>query len=201
MTGKSGGVPRVAFVPPAGAVQEFKVETASFDAGTGHTAGAAVNVTLKSGTNSLKGETYYYLRRDELSATDYFVNKYGGTKPSVKYDRPGFNVGGPIRIPHVYEGHDRTFFFGAVEWLYDQFPEPGPRTVPTAAMRNGDFSSLLSQNIIIYDPATAQLVNERVVRTPFAGNVIPGTRVNPIAAAMLKDFPLANQPGDVQDRH
>src|SRR5205823_8002705 len=116
---------RVAFVPPAGAVQEFKVETASFDAGTGHTAGAAVNVTLKSGTNSLKGETYYYLRRDELSATDFFVNKAGGTKPSVKYDRPGFNVGGPVRVPGLCNGHDRTVFCGSVEWLYDHFPEPG----------------------------------------------------------------------------
>jgi hypothetical protein len=62
---------RVAFVPPAGAVQQFKVGTASFDAGDGHTAGAVVNVTLKSGTKSLKGESYYYLRRDELSATDF----------------------------------------------------------------------------------------------------------------------------------
>src|SRR5437899_1213231 len=192
---------RVAFVPPAGAVQEFRVGTASFDAADGHTAGAVVNVTLKSGTNSLKGETYYYLRRDELSATDYFVNKVGGTKPSLKYNRPGFNLGGPVRIPHVYEGHDRTFFFGAVEWLYDQFPEPGPRTVPSAAMRGGDFSALLAQNIIIYDPATAQLVNGRVVRTPFAGNIIPSNRINPIAAAVMKYFPLPNQPGDLQGRN
>src|SRR5205823_2229222 len=125
MTSKSCGAPRVAVGPPAGAVQGFKGETASFDASTGHTAGAAVNVTLKSGTNNLKGETYYYLRRDELSATDFFVNKAGGTKPSVKYDRPGFNVGGPVRIPGVCNGHDRTVFCGSVEWLYDHFPEPG----------------------------------------------------------------------------
>src|SRR5438067_12285233 len=89
---------RVAFVPPAGAVQEFKVSTASFDAAEGHTAGATAHVTLKSGTNSLKGESYYYLRRDALSATDFFVNKTGGTKPSLKYNRPGGFVGGPVRI-------------------------------------------------------------------------------------------------------
>src|SRR5262249_35601750 len=123
MTSKSGGVPRVAYVPPAGAVSEFKVNTASFDAADGHTAGAMVNVTLKSGANTLKGESYYYLRRDALSATDFFVNRSGGTKPSLTYDRPGGNLGGPIR-------RDRTFFFGAVEWLYDEFPEPGQRTVP-----------------------------------------------------------------------
>ena len=80
---------RVAFVPPAGAVQEFKVSTASFDAADGHTAGALVNVTLKSGTNSLKGEAYYYMRRDRFEATDFFIKKAGQPKPKVTYDRPG----------------------------------------------------------------------------------------------------------------
>ena len=136
---------RVAFVPPAGAVQEFKVETASFDAADGHTAGAMVNVTLKSGTNALKGEGYYYMRDESLSATDFFVNRSGGTKPSLGYDRFGGHLGGPVVIPGLYNGRDRTFFFGAIEWLYDEFPEPGPRTVPTEAMRNGDFSALLAQ--------------------------------------------------------
>ncbi len=185
---------RVAFVPPAGAVQQFKVGTATFDAGDGHTAGAVVNVTLKSGTNSLKGESYYYLRRDSLSATDFFVNKTGGTKPDLKYDRPGGYLGGPVRS-------NRTFFFGAVEWLYDTFPEPLPQTVPTQAMRNGDFSALLAQGTIIYDPATAQQVGARVVRQPFPGNIIPANRISPIAAAVLKYFPLPNQTADNQGRN
>src|SRR4051794_949231 len=115
---------RVAFVPPAGAVQEFKVETASFDAASGHTAGATVNVTLKSGTNRFSGSGYTYYPSDALAATDFFVNKTGGEKPSLKYKRPGGNAGGPLVVPGLYDGHDRTFFFGAVEWLYDQFPEP-----------------------------------------------------------------------------
>jgi hypothetical protein len=185
---------RVAFVPPAGAVQQFKVGTASFDAADGHTAGAVVNVTLKSGTNSLKGESYYYMRRDSLSATDFFVNKTGGTKPDLKYNRPGGYLGGPVRP-------NRTFFFGAVEWLYDTFPEPLPQTVPTQAMRNGDFSALLAQGTIIYDPATATQSGARVVRTPFPGNIIPANRINPIAAAVLKYFPLPNQTADNQGRN
>jgi TonB dependent receptor len=185
---------RVAFVPPAGAVQQFKVGTASFDAADGHTAGAVVNVTLKSGTNSLKGEGYYYLRRDELSATDFFVKKSGTAKPDLKYDRPGGYLGGPLRA-------NRTFFFGAVEWLYDTFPEPLPQTVPTQAMRSGDFSALLAQGTIIYDPATAQQVGARVVRQPFPGNIIPANRINPIAAAVLKYFPLPNQRADNQGRN
>src|SRR5262245_21843414 len=182
---------RVAFVPPAGAVQQFKVGTATFDAGDGHTAGAIVNVTLKSGTNSLKGEGYYYVRRDELSATDFFVNKSGSTKPDLKYDRPGGFLGGPIRS-------NRTFFFGAVEWLYDTFPEPLPQTVPTQAMRSGDFSALLAQGTIIYDPATATQVGGRVVRQPFPNNVIPANRINPIAAKLLQYYPLPNQAADNQ---
>ena len=148
---------RVAFVPPAGAVQEFKVETASFDAGSGHTAGATVNVTLKSGTNALKGSGYTYYRSEKLAQTDFFVLKSKAAKPKLGYKRPGFTLGGPVVIPGLYDGHDKTFFFGAVEWLYDEFPEPLSQTVPTQAMRNGDFSALLAQGIVIHDPLTAQI--------------------------------------------
>lgn len=187
---------RVAFVPPAGAVQEFKVETASFDAASGHTAGATVNVTLKSGTNALKGTGYTYYRSEKLSETDFFVLKAGAEKPKLGYKRPGFTVGGPLVIPGLFDGHDKTFFFGAVEWLYDRFPEPLSQTVPTQAMRNGDFSALLGQGIVIYDPLTAQTVGARVVRQPFAGNIIPANRLNPIAQKVLSYYPLPNQPGN-----
>ena len=187
---------RVAFVPPAGAVQEFKVETASFDAASGHTAGATVNVTLKGGTNQLKGSGYTYYRSDKLAAPDFFVKKNGTAKPGLSYKRPGGYFGGPLVIPGLYDGHDKTFFFGAVEWLYDLFPEPLPQTVPTQAMRNGDFSALLAQDILIYDPLTAQEVGARVVRQPFAGNIIPAGRINPIAQKILGYYPLPNQPAD-----
>ncbi len=107
---------RVAFVPPAGAVQEFKVETASFDAASGHTAGATVNVTLKSGTNAFAGSAYTYYRSEKLAETDFFVKQAGAEKPKLGYKRPGGSLGGPVVIPGLYDGHDRTFFFGAVEW-------------------------------------------------------------------------------------
>jgi hypothetical protein len=188
---------RVAFVPPAGAVQEFKVSTASFDASEGHTAGAMVNVTLKSGTNRVKGEGYYYKRDDKLSAPDFFVKKSGTAKPGLGYDRFGFNLGGPVWLPG-YNGRDRSFLFGAVEWLYDEFPEPGPQTVPTEKMRNGDFSELLAQGIQIYDPLTAVTSGARVVRTAFPGNIIPQNRISPIAQQVLKYFPLPNQAGNAQ---
>ena len=187
---------RVAFVPPAGAVSEFKVSTASFDASEGHTAGAMVNVTLKSGTNRIRGEAYEYMRRDRFSSTDFFVKKAGAEKPKVTYDRPGFSLGGPVVVPGLYDGHDKTFAFGAVEWLYDEFPEPGPRTVPSLKMRSGDFSELLAQNIQIYDPASAQAVGGRVVRTAFPGNIIPPSRLNSTALQLLKYFPEPNQAGN-----
>jgi hypothetical protein len=193
---------RVAFVPPAGAVQEFKVETATFDAQQGHTAGANVNVTLKSGTNRIKGEAYYHYRDEALSANDFFLDRAGVPKDNTDYKRYGFTLSGPARLGKIYDGRDRTFFLGSFEWLYDQFPEPGQFTVPTAAQRNGDFSALLSQGIVIYDPLTAvRLANGRVQRTPFAGNIIPSTRISPIARAILGYYPMPNQDGDAQGRN
>ena len=86
---------RVAFVPPAGAVQEFKVETATFDAQQGHTAGATVNVTLKSGTNTFKGDGYYHYRDEVLSGNDFFLERAGRPKDDTGYKRYGFTAGGP----------------------------------------------------------------------------------------------------------
>jgi Carboxypeptidase regulatory-like domain len=168
---------RVAFVPPAGAVSEFKVETASFDAQQGHTAGATVNVMIKSGTNALKGEGYWYYRDDKLSKNDFFLEAAERPKAAMSYDRFGGFTGGPIL-------KNRTFFFAAVEWLYDEFPEPGQFTVPTEKMRNGDFSELLAAGITIYDPATAvRRADGRIERQPFPGNIVPVSRISPSRAS------------------
>src|SRR4029450_13043660 len=117
-----------ALVRRAGAVSEFKVETASFDAQQGHTAGANVNVTIKSGTNDLKGEGYWYYRDDKLSKNDFFLDAAGRPKAPMSSNRFGGFAGAPIV-------KNRTFVFGAVEWLYDEFPKPGQFTVPTERMR------------------------------------------------------------------
>ena len=187
---------RVAFVPPAGAVQEFKVETATFDAQQGHTAGATVNVTLKSGTNKIKGDAYYHYRDEALSGNDFFLERVGRPKDTLDYKRYGFNAGGPASLGKLYDGRDKTFFFTAFEWLYDTFPEPGQFTVPTQAQRNGDFSSLLSQGIVIYDPLTAvRRADGRIERQPFPGNIIPSNRISPIAREYLKYYPMPNQAG------
>ncbi|MFN0109047.1 MAG: carboxypeptidase regulatory-like domain-containing protein [Blastocatellia bacterium] len=216
-----GGVGRVAFVPPADAVQEFKVETAAYDGQTAHTAGATVNVTLKSGTNKLHGTIYEFLRNDKLSANTFFLNRTNLTanpardadkdgkadRDPLRYNRYGFTVGGPVYMPRFGEGgkpyldgRNRSFFFFAFEGLKDVFPEPGQFTVPTQAQRNGDFSALLP-SIIIYDPATARADGARVRRDPFPGNIIPSNRISAIARNYMSYYPLPNQPGDSQGRN
>ena len=200
---------RVAFVPPADAVREFKVVTAAYDAGQGHTGGADVNVTLKSGTNSLHGTLYEFDRNTVFSASDFFLNREGKPKGVLRYNRYGGSIGGPLWLPGHYNGRNKTFWFFAFEGLRDAIPEPNIFTVPTLAERNGDFSALLSQNITIYDPATAVKLtsgpnNGRIQRSPMKCNgpinVICPNRISPIAQAYLKFYPLPNTPGDAQGK-
>jgi hypothetical protein len=200
--------PRVAFVPPADAVQEFKVVTVSFDAQQGHTAGANIDVTLRNGTNAFHGSLYEFVRNDILSANDFFLNRAGQPRDALRYNRYGATLGGPVILPRFGEGgrkwlkgHNRYFFFFAYEGLKDAFPEPGQFTVPTLAERNGDFSALLPLGIRIYDPLTATRVGDRIQRTPFPGNIIPVERINAVARAYLQFYPLPNQPGDAQGRN
>lgn len=199
---------RVAFVPPADAVQEFKVVTVSFDAQQGHTAGANIDVTLRNGTNGFHGTLYEFVRNDVLSANDFFLNRAGQPRDALRYNRYGGTLGGPIILPGFGEGgrswlkgRDRYFFFFAYEGLKDAFPEPGQFTVPTLAERRGDFSALLPLGIQIYDPQTAVRAGDRLRRTPFPNNIIPEIRLSPVALALLQYYPLPNQPGDAQGRN
>jgi hypothetical protein len=203
--------PRVAFVPPADAVQEFKVVTVSFDAQQGHTAGANIDVTLRNGTNDFHGSLYEFVRNDVLSANDFFLNRAGQPRDALRYNRYGGTIGGPIILPRFGEvgeggrswltGRNRYFFFFAYEGLKDAFPEPGQFTVPTLVERSGDFSALLPLGIQIYDPLTAVRVGDRITRTPFSNNIIPQERINAVARSYLQFYPLPNQAGDAQGRN
>ncbi|NOT58789.1 MAG: TonB-dependent receptor [Acidobacteria bacterium] len=189
---------RVAFVPPADAVQEFKVETASFDGQQSHTAGATVNVTMRGGANQFHGTAYEFVRNDILSANNFFSNFNKRPRDVTRYNRYGGTFGGPVVLPSFgqggkpyWVGRDRSFFFFAYEGLKDSFQEPGSFTVPTLAMRQGDFSALLP-SIVIYDPATARQNGARVERSAFPGNRIPSNRFSPIALNYLKYYPEPN---------
>jgi hypothetical protein len=201
----------VAFTPPADALSQFKIQTNAFDAQNGFTAGSTVNVAVKSGTNSLRGSIYYFNRPEALTANNFFNNRLGQERPPRSYYRAGGQINGPIYIPKIYNGRDKTFFMFSYERQIDERAEPETFTVPTARMRTGDFSELLPLGIQIFDPATARCVNSsgatvqpvnnacpsgtNVVRTAFTGNIIPTTRLNPASVAFLNLYPLPNQPG------
>ncbi len=185
---------QVAFTPPSDAVQEFKVQTNSFDAQNGFTAGSTVNVALKSGTNKFHGSLYYYDRDKSRTANNFFSNRAGLAKAERKYNRYGGSVNGPIF-------KDRTFFLFTYENQKDNISEPTTFRVPTALQRTGNFSEILATTVI-YDPATAVLGNttcgttgtlNTVCRTAFAGNIIPTGRLSSVAQRYLNLYPLPNQ--------
>ncbi len=194
----------VGFSPPSDAVQEFKVQTNAFDAQQGYAGGATVNVAVKSGTNDLHGSIYYFNRAKNRTASNFFSNKAGQERPERTYHRYGGTLSGPIRVPKLYNGRDRTFFLFAYERLKNSEAEPQLFTVPTEAMRRGDFSALLNTTCTgttticptrIYDPSPLPLTGT-VTRNAFTGNIIPTIRLNPVAVAYLKLYPLPNTAGN-----
>src|SRR4029077_11155403 len=98
-------------IPPVDATQEFRVQTNNYAAEFGRSSGAVVNISIKSGTNQLHGSFYEFLRNDKLDANDFFVNRAGQGRPKLTFNQYGFAVGGPVLLPHVYDGRDKTFFF------------------------------------------------------------------------------------------
>jgi outer membrane receptor protein involved in Fe transport len=174
----------VGFSPPSDAIAEFKVQTNSFDAQAGHTAGATVNLALKSGTNSFNGAISYFNRSDSRSATPLLTKRAGAEKPTREYDRYTGLLSGPVL-------RDRTFFMISFERLRDVQPEPSTYTVPTLRMRQGDLSEWT--NVQVFDPLTASGSNN--ARTPFSGNLIPADRIHPIARAYAALYPEPNRPG------
>jgi hypothetical protein len=206
----------VGFSPPADAVQEFKVQTSAFDAQQGYSAGATVNVALKSGTNDLHGAVYYFNRDRSRTANNFFSNLTGQDRPERTYHRYGGTVNGPVYLPGIYNGRDHTFFLFSYERLKNSEAEPQLFTVPTEAMRNGDFSAFIvnrnnindPRNVVIYNPFSGTQSGNNVVRTSFGCptqanvpvgptcNIIPSNLINPVARAYLSYYPLPNTAGN-----
>jgi len=130
-------------------IQEFTVKMSGFEASQGG-AGIIVEAVTKSGGSKIRGEGYYYARNAYLNANDWSNNQAGISKPASKFNYPGFNIGGPVRIPGTdfNKNNDKMFFFYGVEWQR-QLADPGTqlRTVPDANMRNGDFSAFLNSGL------------------------------------------------------
>src|SRR5438034_6755736 len=180
----------VGFSPPAEAVQEFKVQTNQFDAQQGYSASANVNVATKSGGNDYHGSAWYFNRDRSRTANSFFANLAGQDRPERTYHRFGGVVNGPVYIPKLYNGRNKTFFLFSYERLKNsEGVDAQFFTVPTAKMRTGDFSELLNQTIPIriFDPTSGCHTpsNCSVTRTAFTNNVIPTAMINPAARAII----------------
>jgi hypothetical protein len=190
-----GGNNYIALVPPVDAVEEFKIQTNSFDAQYGKTGGGIINMSLKSGTNALHGTIYEFARRTGFDTNSFQNNAIGQPTTTHLQDQYGGELAGPVYVPKIYNGRDRTFFMVAFERYREIEPNPFTLSVPTAEMRTGDFSRLVQatgQPVTIYDPTTGSSVNGQWVRNPFPGNVIPTSRISPIASKVLNYLPLPN---------
>jgi hypothetical protein len=199
-----GNSNQVAYIPPATAVSEFKVQTITYDASLGHTPGAVINVATASGTNTLHGEAHEFVRNRVFDAPNFFQNRAGQTLPVYQYNRYGASAGAPVILPRIYNGTNRTFWFYAMEFNPFTVPTPNTRTVPTPEQLTGDFSALLrlGPQYQIYDPATAQPeANGRLRRSPYPNNIIPPSRISPIARSLAQFWPAPNQAGTIDGRN
>lgn len=187
---------RVAFNPPVDAVAEVKVEAFQPDAAFGNTSGGTVNVVMKGGTNEFHGSLYEFNQTSALKATPFFTNAANQRKPVTRFNQYGGSIGGPIRIPKLYDGRNKLFFFFTYEGIKQSEPEPTFSTVPTEAQRRGDFSRLLGNNIQIYDPLTGVLEGGVIRRQAFPGNIIPSNRISPISTNILNFIPAPNDVGN-----
>ncbi len=169
--------------PVIDSVQEFKVQTSTFSAEFGQAAGAVVNVTTKSGTNDLHASLFEYLRNSFFDA-DPFFQPAGTAKPQFIQNQYGATAGGRIL-------KDRTFFFFGWQGTRTDDAAPQLGVVPTNAQLNGSFTAA------IFDPATtvANPNGSGYIRSAFAGNVIPKSRFDPVAANLLSLYPAPNLPG------
>lgn len=199
------------------AIQEVAIQTSNFDAEYGQAGGGYFNYTMKSGTNQIHGSAFDYFVNEALNAGLPFTDRASRNaaqagqhiRNPLRQNDYGFTLGGPINIPKIYDGHDKTFFF----FSFEQFRQSANISntvgiVPTAAQRTGDFSAALNgvcngpdtlqQKVCfnqVFDPKTNDTVGGSVVRTPFPGNKIPLTRIDPTANIIQNMIPAANSLG------
>ena len=166
-------------------LQEFSVQQNAYSAEQGRS-GSFFNATTKSGTNQVHGTLYEFLRNEKLDSRNFF----GATRDLLKRNQFGASAGGPILLPKIYDGRNRTFFFANYEGMRERQGNTVSRTSPTAAMLGGDFSAIANT---LYDPLTTA----GGTRQPFAGNRIPSNRLSPQAAYFNKYLTTAAVPSGV----
>jgi hypothetical protein len=181
------------FVPPPDAVGEFRISSSNYDAQYGRTAGGTMSVSIKSGTNKYHGVVYWYNKNTIDSANTFDQNRIGNKRTAYNQNNPGLQLDGPVVIPHVYNGKNRTFFMYSLELWRSSIPSPVTDTTPQPEALLGNFNTTLTNNvpIVIYDPATTTTVAP-YTRQPFPGDIVPANRMNPVGAKIASFFPKPN---------
>src|SRR5437016_3156054 len=175
-------------LPSVDAIQEFKVQTGIYPAEFGHQS-TQINVVTKSGGNAYHGALFEFVRNDKFDAVPYAFTATHPTKSPFKWNDYGFELDGPVRIPKLFDGRNKLFFMANDEWKVQRQNSQATYSVPTAAMFTGDFSAL---GTTIYDPDTGA---NGGTKTPFSGNKIPSSRIDPISKKFLNYYVPSNLPG------
>lgn len=177
--------------PSVDAIREFKIQKSMYSPEFGGKASALINVATKSGTNNYHGSLFEFFRNDVFDARNYFDDP---NKPIPPFNQNQFGgtFGGPVSVPGAYNGRSKTFFFVNYEGQRISKSVTKTFSVPTEAVRNGDFSGLAP----IFDPLTTDPAGKRLA---FSNNRIPNNRLDPLAQEFLAKVPLPNLPGNVQN--
>ena len=190
-------------IPSMDAVSEFRVVTAGISAEYGRISGGYVTLVTKGGTNTIRGSAYWYMFDDKLNANSWAQNSIGAKKADFRQNNSGYTVGGPVVIPGVYDGHNKTFFF--LDNEYFRRKESGTVTlnsVPTALERTGDFSQTTfnGNTYLMYDPWGPQVFNasrglwQRTGLLGGDGRHVPAELISPVSKAILAMIPMPNRP-------
>lgn len=197
------------FSPSAEAIGEFKLQTGAIGAEYNGGQTAVANFTIRSGTNDLHGSGFYYGNNEAFNAANLNTTTSGSTKAKRREHNYGYSLGGPVYIPKIYDGRNKTFFFTNLERdTRNEQQSTGLGTVPTVAFKKGDFSQFLNAAYTgdprsgtnvgpdalgrpilfgqLYDPSTTRRVGSEIVRDPFPGNIIPESRFDPVAKNVIQ---------------
>jgi hypothetical protein len=196
-----------ALIPTIDTTEEFKVQTNTSPAEFGRTSGGVLNIVTKSGTNRFRGTLYEFFRNEKLDAANFFVNRAGSNpipgrtdrRTPLRYNQFGASAGGPVLIPKLYNGKDKTFFFANYEQVFLRRSLFRTFSVPTMQMRSGNLSEAPFD---IYDPATVAAnpsAPGRFLRTPFPGKIIPQNRLSAVTQNILRLYPAPQRPGIVNN--
>jgi hypothetical protein len=175
-------------LPSIDAIQEFKVQTGVYPAEFGHQA-SQINVLTKSGGNLYHGALFDFVRNDVFDSIPYSFSSNHPNKSPFKWNDYGFEIDGPVRIPKLFNGKNRLFFMANDEWKTQRQNSQALYTLPTAAEEQGNLSAL---SAVIYDPSTGGATG--AAKTPFSGNMIPTSRLDPISQKFLKYYSTASLP-------